>query len=259
MDNDFTGQWAILPAMVRYDKSLPANAKLIYAEIAAKINEDGFCFCHNAWFSERLGIKRDTVSTLVKRLEDAGYIRIDVDVARVNKDRRRIYLTGKPYDWGVSDLNRVPPKIGGTPEKSGTGFKSEGVPDLNPRPIENNIPDNKPPIIPQGGSARKRNEPKKQPDWKPERFSGFWEFYPRHTSKQAAIKAWDKLKPSDELIAVIGKALRRQKASEEWQNGIGIPYASTYLNNQRWTDEADTLPMTGTERQPEGPEVQVWS
>ena len=88
MDNDYTGQWAILPAMVRYDKSLPANAKLIYAEIAAKINEDGFCFCHNAWFSERLGIKRDTVSTLVKRLEAADYIRIDVDVARVNKDRR---------------------------------------------------------------------------------------------------------------------------------------------------------------------------
>ena len=123
MDNDYTGQWAILPAMVRYDKSLPANAKLIYAEIAAKINEDGFCFCHNAWFSERLGIKRDTVSTLVKRLEAADYIRIDVDVARVNKDRRRIYLTGKPYDWGVSDLNRVPPKIGGTRFKSETNRK----------------------------------------------------------------------------------------------------------------------------------------
>ena len=132
MDNDFTGQWAILPAAVRYDKSLPANAKLIYAEIAAKINEDGFCFCHNAWFSERLGIKRDTVSTLGKRLEDAGYIRIDVDVASVNKDRRRIYLTGKPYDWGVSDLNMVPHKIGRKPEKPGTGFKSEGVPDLTP-------------------------------------------------------------------------------------------------------------------------------
>lgn len=73
---EFTGQWAILPARVRYDKRLPANAKLIYAEIAAKINEEGFCFCHNAYFSERLGIKRDTVSTLIKRLEDAEYIRI---------------------------------------------------------------------------------------------------------------------------------------------------------------------------------------
>ena len=37
------------------------------------------------------------------------------------------------------------------------------------------------------------------------------------------------------------------------------PLRIHYLNNQRWTDEADPLPMTGTERQPEGPEVQVWS
>ena len=250
MENDFTGQWAILPAMVRYDKELPANAKLIYAEIASKINEVGFCFCHNKHFSSRFGIKPDTVSSLIKRLEDAGYIRIDVDSSRINADRRRIYLTSKPYAFD-----------GGIGFKSGTGNKSEGVSDLNPIPLENSKPENIPPIIPQGGSAKKqkRGEPKKQPDWKPDRFAGFWDFYPRHTSKQAAIKAWDKLKPSDELIAVIGKALRRQKASEEWQNGIGIPYASTYLNNQRWTDEADPLPMTGTERQPEGPEVQVWS
>jgi hypothetical protein len=25
--------------------------------------------------------------------------------------------------------------------------------------------------------------------------------------------------------------------SEEWRQGIGIPHASTYLNQQRWTDE----------------------
>ena len=31
-------------------------------------------------------------------------------------------------------------------------------------------------------------------------------------------------------------ALVRQVASESWQAGVGIPYASTWLNNQRWTD-----------------------
>ena len=35
----------------------------------------------------------------------------------------------------------------------------------------------------------------------------------------------------------IGRALTLQKASPEWQAGIGIPHASTYLNQQRWTDE----------------------
>ena len=79
--------------------------------------------------------------------------------------------------------------------------------------------------------------PKKEPDWKPERFAKFWEYYPRGEAKQAAIRAWDKLQPSDELIDTMAQALKRQVASESWQQGIGIPYASTWLNQQRWTDE----------------------
>ena len=98
-----------------------------------------------------------------------------------------------------------------------------------------------PPIVPQTGDGEKpskrRRESKDAPDHKPERFAGFWKLYPRGENKQAAIRAWDKLKPSDEMIDTMARALRRQVASEEWQRGIGIPYASTYLNQQRWTDE----------------------
>lgn len=247
---EFTGQWAILPARVRYDRSLPANAKLIYAEIAAKINEEGFCFCHNAYFSERLGVKRDTVGTLVKRLEDAGYIRVDIDVARGNTDRRRIYLTAKPYEWGVPDLNRVPQKKKGTPKKPDT------VPDLNRGPIENGDIQDNPPEAPQRGRARR--EPKKEPDWKPERFAAFWSSYPRGESKQAAIAAWDKLRPSDELLVIMAKALKRQMQTEQWQRGIGIPYASTWLNQRRWEDEGGK-PVPSWPVGPAGGELPVWT
>lgn len=85
-------------------------------------------------------------------------------------------------------------------------------------------------------SSRRRKSPKSAPDWKPERFAGFWDYYPRGEDKQAAIRAWDKLQPSDELIDEMAVALMRQVASESWQDGVGIPYASTWLNNQRWTD-----------------------
>ena len=247
---EFTGQWAILPARVRYDRSLPANAKLIYAEIAAKINEEGFCFCHNAYFSERLGVKRDTVGTLVKRLEDAGYIRVDIDVARGNSDRRRIYLTAKPYEWGVPDLNRVPQK------KKGTQKKPDTVPDLNRGPIENRDIQDNPPKAPQRGRARR--EPKKEPDWKPERFAAFWSSYPRGESKQAAIAAWDKLKPSDELLVIMAKALKRQMQTEQWQRGIGIPYASTWLNQRRWEDEGGK-PVPSGPVGSAGGELPVWT
>lgn len=220
---DFTGQWAILPARVRYDRSLPANAKLIYAEIAAKINEDGYCFSHNAYFAEKLGLKPDTVSSLIKRLEAAGYITVDVDGSRTNTDRRRIYITGKPYEFG------------GIGFKSGTGKKSEGVSDKNPIPIENNNLKLSPPKAPQGGRAR--SEPKKAPDWMPDRFAAFWEAYPRGEKKQAAIAAWDKLHADEGLLNLMAMGLKRQLSSEDWTRGIGIPYASTWLNQRRWEDE----------------------
>lgn len=120
---------------------------------------------------------------------------------------------------------------------------------VEPLPI--NKPDNKqqnPPYNPPKGEtpAKKRgkrsNAPKEAPDWKPERFADFWAAYPCGRSKQAAIKAWDKLKPDDALLVVMARALKRQMASEEWQRGIGIPYASTWLNNRRWEDEDKPRP-----------------
>lgn len=220
-----TGQWAILPAKVRYDSTIPANAKLIYAEIAAKANVYGYCFCHNSWFAEKFRLKPDTVSSLITRLEKAGYIATDIDNARVNTDRRRIYLTAAPYDF-----------LGGIGFKSDTrpGFKSEGASDKNPGPIENrDIKINIPPKAPQGG----RREPKNEPDWMPERFKAFWAAYPRGEKKQAAIAAWDKLHADERLLKLMAMALKRQLASEEWQRGIGIPYASSWLNGRRWEDE----------------------
>ena len=59
------------------------------------------------------------------------------------------------------------------------------------------------------------------------------------------MKAWDKLQPDDALIAEMGRALKAQIASETWMQGIGIPYAKTWLNNARWKD---------TPKPPHGPE-----
>ena len=44
--------------------------------------------------------------------------------------------------------------------------------------------------------------------------------YPVKKSKQAAIRAWDSLRPDDRLLAVMGHALQRQLASPEWQRKI---------------------------------------
>lgn len=100
-----------------------------------------------------------------------------------------------------------------------------------------NIPPYSPPKGDGPKKGRRSSEPKETADWKPERFEGFWKFYPRHENRQKAIAAWDKLRPNDDLISRMGVALVAQKHSESWTQGIGIPHASTWLNNRRWEDE----------------------
>lgn len=174
---------------------------------------------------------KDAIRAGLRELEAAGYL-----VRSQSHDQE-----GK-FGGSVYTLYAVPNQpLAGFPT---TGNPTTGKPTTekplteNPTQLNINQENNKeeiPPIVPQGG--RKRREVKQEPDWKPERFAGFWAFYPRGESKQAAISAWDKLRPSDELIDRMGIALKDQLARENWQRGIGIPYASTWLNQRRWEDE----------------------
>ena len=84
---------------------------------------------------------------------------------------------------------------------------------------------------------RKRRATKSAPDYRPDTFARFWAAYPRGEDKQGAIAAWDELKPDDATIQAMSRALVRQRASEEWQRGIGIPYAVRWLRRRRWEDE----------------------
>lgn len=97
--------------------------------------------------------------------------------------------------------------------------------------------------------ALEQNRTEQNRDNAPELFELFWSAYPRHTAKQNARKAWDKLKltADDPRIEAIRTGLHRCKASAQWQedNGRFVPHAATWLNGQRWLDEptANVIPM----------------
>ena len=81
-----------------------------------------------------------------------------------------------------------------------------------------------------------------------------------HKNRVAAVRAWDKLRPSDELINTIARALKAQKASDDWQRGIGIPHPSTWLNGQRWKDEiAPSAAGAAVTAGPEEGELEEWT
>ncbi|MGI6602742.1 MAG: DUF4373 domain-containing protein [Saccharofermentanales bacterium] len=70
-------------------------------------------------------------------------------------------------------------------------------------------------------------------------FDDFWSIYPKKVGKKAALKAWEKLRPSKELQERIISAVEQQKKSEQWttENGRFIPNPATWINQGRWDDE----------------------
>lgn len=243
MSEIYRSLYSVIPARVRDDHSLRPNAKLLYGELSALAQSEGYCWAYNAYLAEQLGVAAKTVEGLLKQLKDRGHIQLEVERDPETNEvlRRKIWICGPP---GSS----VPPPL----KNEGRSPQNQGDPPLK---IEeknniniNNTNKDTPQSPPVGGTSakkqRRRREPKAAPDWKPERFEGFWRMYPLKKSKQAAIRAWDSLHPDDRLLAVMGHALQRQLASPEWQRkireegGQGIPYPATWLNGRRWEDEA---------------------
>lgn len=87
------GYYAIIPANVRYDKDIPANAKLLYGEITALCNEKGYCWASNSYFAELYEVSKVTVSRWIKALSDKGYISTEIEFKKNSKEVLRRYIT----------------------------------------------------------------------------------------------------------------------------------------------------------------------
>lgn len=209
---------------------------------------------------------KDAIRSAIRELTDAGYI------TRAQTHSEAGTFSG--YDYIVHETPAASPSSGfPTMEKPTTGNPTTENPTLRNTERLSTTP----PIVPQsdadggnpsvslaadtspvrggkegetgeageGGDVpesatppkRKRRATKSAPDYRPDTFARFWAAYPRGEDKQGAIVAWDELKPDDATLQAMSRALVRQKASEEWQRGIGIPYAVRWLRRRRWEDE----------------------
>lgn len=217
MDQAKPSYWAVLPAAVRYDAKITAGAKLLYAEISSLTDQRGYCYASNAYFQALYGISEPTVQRYLRALKAGGYITIaDGDGG---SGRRKIFAGVNPMRAAEANPLKndgvTPSKMTPNPLKNDTRIKKE------------NRKEEQPPKAPQGAA------------WEPEMFERFWKAYPCKRDKASARREWDRLEPDRKLMKTMSAALARQKASEQWQREIGIPYACRWLRNRRWEDEID--------------------
>ena len=96
--------YAVIPATVRYDADLPANAKLLYGEIAALANRNGYCWAPNSYFTELYGVSDRSVSRWIETLIKKGYLFRDViRNAKQEVTERRLYVNDLPRGFAGAD------------------------------------------------------------------------------------------------------------------------------------------------------------
>jgi hypothetical protein len=87
-------------------------------------------------------------------------------------------------------------------------------------------------------------------------FDQFWKSYPNKVAKTLALKAFEKAIKKT-TIEVVLTAIATQKQSEQWlkDGGKFIPHPTTWLNQERWTDELKIKSKTIDERKSESDQI----
>ena len=104
---DTRSYYAIIPANVRYDKTIPPNAKLLYGEITALCNQSGFCWAENSYFESLYGVCEKTIQNWINALVEKKYIYrnfLSTDDGRATT-KRCLSIVGMSSDFGGTRNN----------------------------------------------------------------------------------------------------------------------------------------------------------
>lgn len=92
--NEKPNYYAIIPGNVRYDPELKDKAKLLYGEITALSNKEGYCYASNNYFAELYGVSTRTIIRMINSLVNKGYLNRITVYKKGTKEviQRKLYL-----------------------------------------------------------------------------------------------------------------------------------------------------------------------
>lgn len=226
--------YAIIPANVRYDKDLSPNAKLLYGEITALSNAEGFCWATNAYFSELYDVTKRSIQLWLSQLEDKGFIRVSIDSKGPNDSTRKIYINF------MGEENYTPPrkKIQGGHEENFT------------TPHEKKFTHNNTSINNTNNNTKNKNNNSSNSPQIENEFEQLWKIYPRKLGKKKAFDSYKKARKIKKIpyetiengLYRYVRYLEQQETDEQF-----IQHGSTWFNGEKWQDE---YLSTGTNKKP---------
>ena len=88
--------YSILTANVRYDKELKANEKLLFSEITALSNRNGYCHATNKYFAQLYDKNSSTISDWINHLKQRGYLKVVMIKDGKQIKERRLFPISNP-------------------------------------------------------------------------------------------------------------------------------------------------------------------
>lgn len=87
--------YGILPANVRYDKNLKPMEKIVYCEITALSNKNGYCHASNSYFAQLYEVHKNTVGVWINHLVECKYLRAELIYKAGTKEvkERKLYIS----------------------------------------------------------------------------------------------------------------------------------------------------------------------
>lgn len=209
--------FAVIPASVRYDASLTANAKLLYGELSALSNERGYAWAGNSYFAKLYGVSNKTVSVWIASLRDGGHIQVEIDATKGNA--RKIFVP----------MGGIPKNRERYPEKSGEGYPEKCN---HNNTVVNNTKNNSvadAPLLELNGEKKESNSS----------LETIYEAYPKKVGKIKALQAIKKaLKdcPAPKLLA----AVQAYAKARDGQDPKFTPHPATWFNRGSYDDDPAT-------------------
>ena len=114
-ESDFHGvnYYVIIPERVLHDNRLTPLARLIYGELAALANINGFAWISNQKIANKYDVSLATIKRSLSLLKDFGYIKTEVFYKENSKEveRRNIYIEGGFDNNTTLGSKIIPPSV----------------------------------------------------------------------------------------------------------------------------------------------------
>ena len=89
--------FSVMPGAVRYDQDLSYFSKVLYSEVSALANKEGYCYANNAYFKNLYHVDERTIIRTINQLVEKEYLIKKIIYADDSKQvlERRLYLNDK--------------------------------------------------------------------------------------------------------------------------------------------------------------------